>query len=135
MWSEFWKNAKVIGIDIDRKRLFTEGNIVSVYGDQKLPLETIVPVAVENDCDVFLDDGSHLWSHQINTFKEVFPVLKSGAVYILEDLHTSLFGSPYNDTDLNPLEFIQQYVKENDLNYKLIDNNERSSISILIEKP
>ena len=38
-----------------------------------------------------IDDGPHLWDMQILTLQHLFPVLRPGGVYIIEDLHTS-FG-------------------------------------------
>lgn len=41
--------------------------------------------------DFILDDASHLWAHQILAFRHLFPALKNGGIYIVEDLCTS-FG-------------------------------------------
>lgn len=42
------------------------------------------------DVDVVLDDGSHKMVDQQITFAKLFKTLKSGGIYIIEDLHTSL---------------------------------------------
>jgi hypothetical protein len=42
--------------------------------------------------DIILDDGSHLCSHVISTFKACFPRLAAGGIYIVEDLHTSYWS-------------------------------------------
>jgi hypothetical protein len=39
--------------------------------------------------DVILDDGSHRCSDVIETFKIMFPKIKNGGIYIVEDLCTS----------------------------------------------
>ncbi|GMO36043.1 MAG: class I SAM-dependent methyltransferase [Termitinemataceae bacterium] len=39
--------------------------------------------------DIILDDGSHISKDVINTFVNMFPKIKAGGVYIVEDLHTS----------------------------------------------
>lgn len=41
--------------------------------------------------DFVLDDASHLWHHQVFAFRRLFPSVKSGGIYIVEDLCTS-FG-------------------------------------------
>lgn len=46
---------------------------------------------VKNECkfDIIIDDGSHLSAHQIFTFKELFPSLVDGGVYVIDDIQTS----------------------------------------------
>ena len=36
-----------------------------------------------------LDDGGHLNTQQLNTFKKLFPKISEDGVYICEDIHTS----------------------------------------------
>jgi cephalosporin hydroxylase len=45
--------------------------------------------------DIILDDGSHIGTHQIASFKALFPLLKDGGLYIIEDLHTSYWPAGY----------------------------------------
>ena len=136
MWADFYPDAKVVGIDNDASTLINEGNIVSCIGDQNKPKETILPRVLEVDCDLFIDDGSHLWIHQMDTFQTVFPHMKVGSVYIMEDLHTSLWaGSMYDTRTTNPLEYIKKFVENNDnVFYKFIHHNNEESLSMVIEK-
>lgn len=39
--------------------------------------------------DIIIDDGSHCNNHVIATFKILFPLLKLGGIYAIEDLQTS----------------------------------------------
>jgi 8-demethyl-8-alpha-L-rhamnosyltetracenomycin-C 2'-O-methyltransferase len=39
--------------------------------------------------DVVIDDGGHRMDQQLVSFKTLFPHVKSGGLYIIEDLHTS----------------------------------------------
>ncbi len=39
--------------------------------------------------DIIIDDGGHQMNQQITSFKVLFPHLKSGGIYVIEDLHTS----------------------------------------------
>lgn len=134
MWSEYYPQAKIIGLDINPESFVNEGNIHSFFCDQSNPIKTILPMVRLLGCDLFIDDGSHLWSHQLNTFMVIFPLLKAGSVYIVEDLHTSLWTtSGYADCSVNPLEFLQTYVKQHHFKHKLI-NRDNESLSLLIEK-
>lgn len=39
--------------------------------------------------DIIIDDGSHMVRHVIASFEALFPYLRRGGLYIIEDLHTS----------------------------------------------
>jgi demethylmacrocin O-methyltransferase len=39
--------------------------------------------------DIIIDDGSHVNGHVIETFKIMFPKLKDGGVYVIEDIQTA----------------------------------------------
>lgn len=43
--------------------------------------------------DIILDDGGHTMNQQITSFRHLFPHVKSGGMYIIEDLHTSYWKS------------------------------------------
>jgi hypothetical protein len=39
--------------------------------------------------DIIVDDGSHVNEHIIKTFNHLFPLLKKGGIYVIEDLQCS----------------------------------------------
>lgn len=43
--------------------------------------------------DIIIDDGSHVPAHQLTTFKHLFPRLRPGGIFIIEDVETSYFDS------------------------------------------
>lgn len=59
-----------------------------VIGSQVDPviLREIVGFSPEIDC--LIDDGSHVQSHMITTFINLFPYIKESGIYIIEDTHT-----------------------------------------------
>jgi hypothetical protein len=44
---------------------------------------------VGGNFDIIIDDGSHMVDHQIISFQTLFPYLKSGGIYVIEDLFSS----------------------------------------------
>lgn len=73
--------------------------------------------------DIIIDDGGHRMEQQITSFLALFPYVKSGGMYIIEDLHTSYwqsygsYGSP-EAPQSGPgtcVDFLQKLV--DDLNY------------------
>jgi len=48
------------------------------------------------ECDIIIDDGSHVPEHQINTFNFLFDkMLKNGGIYIIEDIECN-YWNPKN---------------------------------------
>ena len=45
--------------------------------------------------DVVIDDGSHLPRHQLTSFASLFPFVRPGGLYIVEDIETSYFDAPF----------------------------------------
>ena len=107
MWSEFYPHANIYGFDINPQFLINEGNIRSFLCDQS-NIEGVRRIIQDNGInpDVFVDDGPHIWSFQISTYKAIWSLLKSGAIYIVEDLHTScIWPQCWKDQEERPLDF------------------------------
>lgn len=87
LWSEYFPNAKIRGIDITPK-YNGDGNRISVYkGSQEDPilLNQVIKDA-DGIFDVIIDDGSHINELTIKTFNYIWPHLKSKGLYFIEDL-------------------------------------------------
>jgi len=94
MWAEYFGRAKIIGIDIDPKcKRHATDRIEILIGDQGRP-QFLARLARRLRPLILIDDGSHWWQHQIETFRTLFPVLRPGGYFICEDIHTS-FGEDY----------------------------------------
>jgi cephalosporin hydroxylase len=94
MWRRFFgPNAVIFGIDIDPKcKQFEEDGCQIRIGDQSDPKFLASVVAEMGGVDIVIDDGSHIASHQVASFRALFPVLQMGGIYICEDLHTSYWN-------------------------------------------
>ncbi|MEL7432119.1 MAG: class I SAM-dependent methyltransferase [Chlamydiota bacterium] len=55
------------------------------------------------DFNIIIDDGGHVANQQITSFLELFPHVKSGGMYIIEDLHTSYWKN-YGGSDAGSAE-------------------------------
>lgn len=87
LWLDYFPNSTVHGIDI-RTPNFNHPRFKFENVDQSnlKSLETFFD-RHGYDFDVIIDDGPHRAIEQIITFNLVFPKMKSGSVYIVEDLH------------------------------------------------
>ena len=93
-WSDYLPNASVIGCDIDPRVLISEGKISSYYVDQLSPGSLIGlsgRIDALNGADVILDDGLHEHRASMPTILLLWPSLKSGGVYLIEDMSEDNF--------------------------------------------
>lgn len=81
MWREYFPNANITGVDIKKVDVECKGcNLI--FGDATNQ-KTFYGI---DHLDIVIDDGSHKLKHQLKTFDILFPKLRSGGVYIIEDI-------------------------------------------------
>jgi hypothetical protein len=92
-WEEYFPESKIIGADIDpTTKRFEQGRVTIELLDQS-NIEELTRVAVKHGpFDIIIEDGSHMWEHQITSLRTLFPFLKHDGLYIVEDLQTN-YGS------------------------------------------
>ena len=85
---DYFPNANIYGADIDKRVLFEEDRIKTFYVDQTNP-ESIAKMLYETgveEFDIILDDGLHNAVAAITLLEHSFHKLKSGGIYIIEDV-------------------------------------------------
>jgi hypothetical protein len=97
VWEEYFPNSRIIGADIDeRTRRFAGGRVEIEIIDQS-NLEDLVRLGLRHGpFDIIIEDGSHVWDHQITTLRTMFPFVRDGGFYVVEDLETN-YGSYVNN--------------------------------------
>ncbi len=91
MWESYFKQATLHFIDISLKHVqyYSKRSRYHVL-DQSKPRDLLKLIRkVGGDFDIIIDDGGHTMEQQITSFQHLFPHVKSGGMYIIEDLHTS----------------------------------------------
>ena len=92
MWREFFPEARIVCLDIDpRCKAFEGGNAKVELCDQSDSSQLVAVGVKHGPFDLIIDDGSHIWSHQILTFETLLSFVAPGGLYIMEDIDTS-FG-------------------------------------------
>ena len=91
MWKEYFgKKAKIIGVDIDERcKNFEEDQITIEIGSQEDRNFWANFKQKYPRVDILLDDGGHTMNQQITSFKEMFPHIQEGGIYMCEDCGTS----------------------------------------------
>lgn len=91
LWEEYFSAAELHFIDITLENVeYSSSRAHYHIANQEDPrhLQQFIAASGGN-FDIIIDDGGHMMSQQITSFKELFPHVKSGGLYIIEDLHTS----------------------------------------------
>ena len=115
LFRDYFQNAIVYGIDVNSKALRAASERIKIsIVDQsdKLALEEFAKGKCFN---ILIDDGSHVVSHQILSFKTLWPYISKGGYYIIEDTETSYWKDSkhgYVDQDLTTIEFFKSMIDE-----------------------
>lgn len=89
MWADYFQRATVHGVDIRKQNYNTEGRDIHhhVFDCTTIAARQFVGL-LNPGPDLVVDDAGHSMDSHVKTFEMVFPLLKSGAHYVIEDLHT-----------------------------------------------
>ena len=93
MWRAYLgEEASIFGIDInpDTKQFEQLGTTIFI-GDQSNAQFLRTVIDATPPLDIVIDDGSHIFKHQIASFLMLFRHLQNGGVYLVEDVHTSYY--------------------------------------------
>ena len=87
-WRRYFRAANILGFDIDDFSGVKIPGIRILQGDMSAPSDLQrLSNACPDGIDVLVDDGSHVSHHQQIAFSELFPRVKPGGLYIIEDCH------------------------------------------------
>lgn len=90
IWSEYFPNARIFGLDIDPICKQYERERVKIHiGDQQCKNVLLKLAAAVGRFDIIIDDGSHVNEYTLKSFETLFPFLNPDGMYIIEDLGTS----------------------------------------------
>lgn len=93
VWKRYFPRALVHGMDITDKTALSEQRITVLQGDQSCTDDLAAVAAAAGPFDIVIDDGSHVSAHLLTTFHALWPALRYGGMYIMEDLQTSYWPS------------------------------------------
>lgn len=92
MWMELFPNAKIHGLDIDRRALKQGNSRVEIFlVDQGNREQLTAYAATAPRFDFIVDDGSHLHHDAITSLQVLFSSLNAGGLYVIEDMHCNRY--------------------------------------------
>ena len=90
MWSDYYPNARIVGADINPSCFKRPTDRITIeIGSQTDPYFLHLLSMEYGSFNLIIDDGSHQNNDVIYTFENLFKSLKSGGIYIIEDVCTS----------------------------------------------
>ncbi len=90
IWRDYFPNAKIFGIDNDVRCKAYSGESITIEILSQADTGAQIEFGKNyGPFDVIVDDASHINSLTLNSFNALFPYLKSGGWYIIEDLANS----------------------------------------------
>ena len=128
-WKEYYYRSRILGIDINPDcKQYVESGISVEIGSQADNVFLNDIIRDYGPFDMILDDGSHMNEHVIYSFEHLFQSVKSGGVYIIEDIGTSYWedyggGIDYPNSSMN-------YFKKltDDVNFKGVLNMNKPNV-------
>jgi hypothetical protein len=140
IWEEYFPHANIYGFDIRDFSNFKQERTCIIQGDQsnRSDLKKIV-----NKCDNFdiiIDDGGHIAKQQQISLGFLFPYLKSGGVYVIEDIGWLPKCDRKGKTKITTLKLFNNYISGGLIETDLMDEEEQTYLneniaSLIVEKP
>lgn len=101
MWKRYFHRGAVFGLDVYDKSGLDQSRLTTIVGDQNSPDDLVAIHAKHGPFDIIIDDGSHVAEHIHTSFRTLFPYLRDGGIYVIEDLQTAYlteFGGSAGET-------------------------------------
>lgn len=91
VWRDYFPNSQILGLDIVKHTDIEDLDRINIDWIDQSKKDLVIEYANKlQDYDIILDDGSHNVYDQQITLAYFFKSLKSGGIYVLEDLHSSI---------------------------------------------
>lgn len=113
LYDEYYDGkCNIVGLDNKIRRYDGNGNNIKVIiGDQSKIEDLKKCIDAIKEYDIVIDDGGHFVREQQISFSFLFDHIKSGGIYIIEDLHAN-FDARYNpEQTINTIDLLAQLDK------------------------
>jgi hypothetical protein len=86
-WRDYLPNANIYGIDVDENTMFQEDRIKTFCSSSMDKNNMDKILSNIEKLDLIIDDGLHTLEANLTTLEIVFPYLKDGGYYVIEDVN------------------------------------------------
>lgn len=127
MWREYFPNAKVYGID-NNPDCVMDGVFIGSVTDELFMQKVLDEIG---EVSILVEDSSHVGWDMIKIFEFLFPKLKNGGYFFLEDTH--VIYSPHYEQGSGAFSFFTGLVKDVDVAGRGMTGN--TSYALSVENP
>jgi demethylmacrocin O-methyltransferase len=137
MWKHYFRRGLIYGMDIFPKNGVAETRVHVIRGDQG-DEHFLDSMARElGPFDIIIDDGSHISHHVIPSFRALFPHVKPGGLYVIEDLASAYWpgwgGDPDPSAQYRTMEMVKNLLDDLHHNEQIRNgNDERSTTELTV---
>jgi hypothetical protein len=128
-WKEYFYRSHILGIDINPDcKKYEESRISVEIGSQADGAFLSKTWQQYGPFDMILDDGSHMNEHVIYSFEHLWGSVKSGGIYIIEDVGTS-YWDEWGGGFLRENTSMEYFKKlSDDINFRGLQNFNTSNV-------
>jgi hypothetical protein len=119
MWAEYFPNGEFWGIDNNKEGLcptYFDNEKIHFYIGSQDDEVFLKNVCKDKKFDIIIDDCSHISKLSIKSFEILFSFLKSGGIYVIEDLHVCELLE-YNPDNFSTISYLKNLIR-NDVKSK-----------------
>jgi hypothetical protein len=129
-WEEYFPNAELYFIDsVYKGNTSNRSHYYQVRQEDPEALNQLIQL-IGGNFDIIIDDGGHTSKQQIISFETLFPHLKEGGIYIIEDLCWCLREEDRYQNGTTTFDFLKKLI--DDVNFITNRMNKGSSRNLAI---
>src|SRR6266699_1974207 len=115
LWASYFPQGKIIGIDIIESPNFSDyPNVVFECADQTDSDRLKEICLTHGELDIVIDDASHIGQYSAASYDALFPHLKRGGLYIIEDWCTGYLGDWPDGSEFQRCEAVDGRIPSHD---------------------
>ncbi len=111
MWKQYFPKAQIYGIDYYDVQPMEEERIKVIQGQQK-DIKVLEEALLHGPFDIIIDDGSHQNPDIMASFEYLFPRMKPGGIYVIEDTTCTYWGDTHNVGENTTMAKMKQLVDD-----------------------
>jgi len=111
MWREYFNVGNLVGVDIlDLSHIKLKDTIILLGDQSNRDHLNYISKTTYSEFDIIIDDGGHMMHQMQITLGTMFKYLKSGGVFVIEDLHTCGLPEYTREGDTETIYMLENFI-------------------------